>query len=144
MKIKINFYFLFFALLPILFIVSCSDDDNPADPVMMDTRLVGNWTLTKVTIPSLMMELTPAEAGFMIHGEIRADGTFEMRTEDSTGTQVDIGQWQTCGCTLTLCYEDDTSLDMEYSVADNVITVTTPIEMVPGTNVEAKLEFLKQ
>ena len=143
-KLKNSFYLLITMLVPLLVFISCSEDDSPTNVVTMDERLVGNWTLTKVTIPSFMMEQTPEEAGFMINGEVNSDGTFEMRTVDSTGTSLETGEWQTSGTTLTLCYEDGTSLDMAYTVDNNVITVITLIEMEPGQNVEAKLEFLKE
>ena len=143
MKIRIQFYLLAILFIPFLIFTSCSDDDNPTANQSRDDRLVGNWTLTKVTIPAFAMVLTPEEAGFMVTGTVKSDGTFQMTTTDSTGTIVESGGWSTNGSTLTMAYDDGRTDDLEYTVLDNVITVTSLIE-IQEMEIIADLEFIKQ
>ena len=140
---KNHLYVLTIVLFSLVIFISCSDDDNPTANETRDDRLVGNWTLTKIIIPAFAMELTPEEAGFMVTGTVKDDGTFSMTTTDSTGTIVELGEWSTNGSTLTMAYEDGRSDELQYSVSDNVIKVTSPIEM-QGMELMADLEFLKQ
>ena len=134
-----------FISLGVIFASCSKDDDNPTtvESVSRDTRLVGQWTLTKVTIPSMSMELTPAQAGFMITGTVNSDGTFQMNTTDSTGTLQENGTWSTSGTVITMSYTDSTARTMEYTVNNNIVTVATPVELQPGVEVPSILEFLK-
>ncbi len=137
------FYSLTLLLISALIFFSCKDDENPTATESRDSRLIGNWTLTKIIIPVLSMELTPEQAEFMITGVVKDDGTFSMTTTDSTGTITETGTWSTEGITLTLNYEDGRSDDLQYSVSENVIKVTSSIEM-QGMQLMADLEFIKQ
>ena len=122
---------------------SCDDDDsNPTENNNQD-NLIGEWTLVKVAIPSMSMELTPEQAGFMINGELKNDGTFSMTTTDSTGSITETGDWSTSNSTLIMSYEDGRNDQLEYTVSGDEITLTSLIEM-QGIEIMAELTFRKE
>lgn len=130
-------------LLSIIFTSCKKDDNNPTDTITRDSRLVGNWSLTKVTVVITSQELTPEQAGFMITVSAGNDGKFQMNTTDSTGTLQQSGTWSTSGNVITVNYDDGTSDTMEYTVSDNAMTVNTQIEMQPGSQILVMLDFIK-
>ena len=140
MKKTKQFFYLVITLIPLFFFISCSDDDNPSEGPTLDERLVGNWTLIKITVPLANMELTPEEAGMMMTGVASSDGKMELTTIDSSGTLVESGTWSTKSGTLTLVFEDET-VTMGYSVSSNIITVNTPLEIEEGVELPSILDF---
>ncbi len=142
MKKTKQLFYLVTILIPFFLLISCSDDDNPTEGPTQDERLVGNWTLIKITIPLANMELTPEEAGMMMTGVASADGKMELTTIDSSGTLVESGTWSTKSGKLTLVFDDET-VTMDYSVSGNIITVNTPLEIEEGVELPAILDFRK-
>ena len=132
-------------LLSLILFFSCGDDNesNPTASGSRDDRLIGNWALTKITIPSVSMELTPEQAEFMMTIDVKNDGTFSMTTTDSTGTLLESGDWSTSNSTITISYDDGRVDELPYAVVtDSEITVTSPIEM-QGMQLMAELTFKK-
>lgn len=142
MKKTKQLFYLATILIPFFLFISCSDDDNPTEGPTQDERLVGNWTLIKITIPLANMELTPEEAGMMMTGVASADGKMELTTIDSSGTLVESGTWSTKSGKLTLVFDDET-VTMDYSVSGNIITVNTPLEIEENVELPAILDFRK-
>ena len=136
---------IFILLLSILISFSCSDDDsNPTESPSRDERLIGKWSLTKVTIPALSMELTPEQAGFMMTIDVRNDDTFSMTTTDSTGVLTETGQWTTSNSTIKISYENGTVDELPYTViSESEISVTSLMEM-QGMELMGDLTFRKE
>ena len=144
MKVKYLIQMLVSIMLLFFIFTSCNkDDDNPTETTTRDSRLVGQWSLTKVTIVLTNQELTPAQAGFMVTATASSDGTFQMTTTDSTGNIQQTGTWSTSGNVITINYDDGTSDTIEYTVSGNTISITTQIEMQPGSELLVILEFIK-
>jgi hypothetical protein len=123
---------------------ACDDDSNPTSSVSNDDRLIGNWSLTKISVTSLSMELTPEQAKFMMTIDVKNDGTFSMTTTDSTGTLTEAGEWSTADNTIKISYENGVTDELPYNVISaNEITVTSPIEM-QGMQIVADLTFRKE
>ena len=136
---------IFILLLSILISFSCSDDDsNPTENSSRDERLIGKWSLTKVTIPALSMELTPEQAEFMIIIDVKDDGKFSMTTTDSTGTLTESGDWSTSNSTINVSYEDGSNDELPYTViSESEISVISPMEM-QGMELMGDLTFRKE
>lgn len=139
--VKQVFQFYLVLLFSFLFIM-CSEDENPSEGPAQDEKLVGNWTLIKITLPLMNMELTPEEAGMMMTAVASADGKMELTTIDSTGTLVEDGTWSTNNGKLTLVFDEETVV-ADYSVDGNIISISTPLEIEEGMEVPAILDFRK-
>jgi len=132
--------------LALIVIAGCKkDENNPTEPtVEKDSRLVGTWDLTKITIPLFNdSTLTPEEAGVQITITFNSDGSFTSVTIDSTGQETDNGNWSTKDNKhLTLKFNDGTSQDGDYSINGSTASLNWVIDM-EGLQIPAILDFIK-
>lgn len=104
-----------FALIALLFLPSCKDDEEKINPI------VGTWELDFVELPSesgfvlLTFSNTASLYGEILH-EITffADGTYERDLRFSNGKLEDNGTWELDG--------EDLDLDIDEADDDDVVT----------------------
>ncbi len=139
--------FLFLITIMIAVLSGCKkDQNNPAEPTAEnDSRLVGSWVLTKITIPLLNdSTLTPQEAGVQITITFNSNGKFSSVTIDSSGQSTDSGTWSTKDNKhLTLKFDDGTSQDGDYTISGTTASLNWVIDM-EGLQVPAILDFSKK
>ena len=138
---------LLFVFLALVFVLNaCKKDDS--NPVASNgDELVGTWALTKITVISFGVELTPADVGVSATFVLRSDRTYTVTFSDSTGTEVTNGNWSSGDGKVTLTDSEGTPTVMPYSLSGNVLTVETVYDLSPyglGAEQDVKLELTKQ
>ncbi|MCK9281126.1 MAG: hypothetical protein M0P71_10925 [Melioribacteraceae bacterium] len=144
-----NHLYKLFLLLPLLLLITfsgCSNDDNPTEPNTKD-KLVGNWTLTKVTVQfsGMPIVLTPEQAGVSGSLNLKSDNTFVFNYTNSDGTEQGIGTYSVTDTQITLKdnVSGETTIMPFKFTANNKVEVTQEMDY-QGMTLPATIEFTKQ
>ncbi len=110
-----------------------------------DNRLVGQWDLLEVFVPSLNLTYTAQQLGITALADFLDNGNYEFTTTDDTGAvEVEIGTWKTSNGTLTITYNDGTVEDTNYSIEGNIGILKSTYEIAPGSEIPAEFKFEKR
>ncbi|KUO63667.1 hypothetical protein APF79_00225 [bacterium BRH_c32] len=138
-----------FLLLPLILAVTfsgCSKDDNPTEPSTKD-KLIGVWTLTKVTVKfsGTPIVLTPEQAGVSGSLNLKSDNTFIFNYTSSDGSQTGMGTYSFTDTQITLKdnVSGETTLMPYKFTANNKVEVEQEMDY-QGMTLPATIEFTKQ
>ncbi|MBI1937660.1 MAG: lipocalin family protein [Ignavibacteriales bacterium] len=145
MNINVRKILALLAVINLLVITACKEDDNPVSP---GNNLVGTWVLTKIYLTQFNnAEIKPGDYDISATFDMKSNGTFTAIENYSGEADTTSGTWSEAGGKIKLTATVDgvnQTEELSYTLQGNLLLVDTTIEMPTFGEQPVRLEFTKQ